>query len=625
MSSVSDQFFYLDAPTQSEEWLDFDQFLDLPSAYGDDYSASASASAHSVSPDMALPFESETAGMDLPDFTQSAFPDMINYDPVQEGFFADQSPPMGMIPDCVPALDDATFHGYDEQHNTSFDFRHLVEMQAAADPRITSIKEKRREAAIALHLQRLCDATALDLDMSSDSNTSFSSPAWSDYVRESISPQPASTSPETHSAPASAVGNGGVELVLDLNMNAAANLPKKQRPRSQAQKENYIKARKYGACEKHKKQHKRCNCLEKAAARAGVNKVPTNVSYQERPQRLALSSPLLPDSRVSSVPGYDRLLVSPTLRPSAKVSSAKVIKTFTKHAPEHDQSLSPTGVLPPVRAVTKCASSVRGHDPQYSASAFLAPVKEAGKNVVSQGQRILRQSPSVPQYVEATNQRAKAQPNLRWRVVGFSSTNSPATSMDTKESSNTRLSTSISSASSKPGVMRTPNVDLRRPRTTLSSHRLNVTVPSTTPISTQPQPSALAAIGRSSGSLGVPGVSNVLRIISDFKNPLAILTTRASPQPEAPLKDRRTESQLQVCTNPFGLSSIIVRTVATELGGLFSSALSAIAGVRHLSVSFSSWSEHVVGKCLSLVGSQLMSAKKGLQLFHSHAQTKWSV
>jgi hypothetical protein len=48
-----------------------------------------------------------------------------------------------------------------------------------------------------------------------------------------------------------------MEMVLDLNMNATANVPKKQKPRSQAQRENYIKARKYGACEKHKKQHKR--------------------------------------------------------------------------------------------------------------------------------------------------------------------------------------------------------------------------------------------------------------------------------------------------------------------------------------------------------------------------------
>jgi hypothetical protein len=254
MASTSDQFFYLDSPTQCEEWVDFDQFLDLPSAYGDEYSASAST--NSVSPDMALPYDAEMLGTDLLDFSQSAFPDMLNYDASQESFFADLSPEMGMIPDHAVAMNDSTFYNY-PQYDASFDFRQVVEAQAAADPRVASIKEKRREAAIALHLQRLCEATALDLDMSSDSNTSFSSPAWSDYVRGSNSPQSATASPKTPSAPAPAAGTGGVEMVLDLNMNTAANLPKKQKPRSQAQKENYIKARKYGACEKHKKQHKR--------------------------------------------------------------------------------------------------------------------------------------------------------------------------------------------------------------------------------------------------------------------------------------------------------------------------------------------------------------------------------
>lgn len=260
MASTSDQFFYLDSPTQFEEWVDFDQFLDLPSAYGDEYSASAST--NSVSPDMALPYDAEMLSTDLLDFGPSAFPDMLNYDASQESFFADLSPEMGMIDDHAVAMDDSTFYDY-PQYDASFDFRQVVEAQAAADPRVASIKEKRREAAIALHLQRLCEATALDLDMSSDSNTSFSSPAWSEYVRGSNSPQSTSASPKTPSAPAPAAG--GVEMVLDLNMNTAANLPKKQKPRSQAQKENYIKARKYGACEKHKKQHKRVSsppCLD---------------------------------------------------------------------------------------------------------------------------------------------------------------------------------------------------------------------------------------------------------------------------------------------------------------------------------------------------------------------------
>ena len=255
MASTSDQFFV--DPCQSNDWVDFDQFLNLP-AYGDESSAMASST-----PDMALPYDADMLGGNMPEFMQPAFPDLIDQDIPQEGFLADQSPSVGLMPDLTPGFDDAMCDGsqsYDDSFQ--FQFRQMVEAQAAADQSVASIKEKRREASIALHLQRLCDATALDLDMSSDSNTSFSSPSWSDYMRESISPQPAPVSHETTPAPPSAAGNGGVELVLDLNMNTTTNLPKKQKPRSQAQKENYIKARKYGACEKHKKQHKRVSSDE---------------------------------------------------------------------------------------------------------------------------------------------------------------------------------------------------------------------------------------------------------------------------------------------------------------------------------------------------------------------------
>ncbi|KAJ5709461.1 hypothetical protein N7493_010795 [Penicillium malachiteum] len=253
MSSIENQFF-LDASQQPEDWLDFDQFLDLSPSYSDEYSASA----NSISPNMALPYDADLFTNDLPDLSQTGFPDMTNYD-LSNDFFAEQSLNLGLMHDSAPVFDEATFNSY-HPYDSTLDFRPLVEAQAAADPRVASIKEKRREAAIALHLQRLCDATALDLDMSSDSNTSFSSPCWSDYMRESISPQSSSSSPEQTSAPLPS-GKGSMELVLDLNMNATTNVPKKQKPRSQAQKENYIKARKYGACEKHKKQHKRVSFI----------------------------------------------------------------------------------------------------------------------------------------------------------------------------------------------------------------------------------------------------------------------------------------------------------------------------------------------------------------------------
>lgn len=250
MASVSDQFLYTDTLGQSDEYVDFDQFLDFSSANGDDYSAS-----NSISPELALPYDADVLCNDLPECSQTAFPDLTSYDLSQVSCLVHQSSDMGWIPEPAPAFDDVMFQGY-QPYGASLDFRQMVEAQAAADPRIASAKEKRREAAIALHLQRLCDATALELDMS-DSSTSFSSPNLSDYMCESLSPQPASASLESTPVPTPTHANGGMELVLDLNMNATANLPKKQKPRSQAQKENYIKARKYGACEKHKKQHKR--------------------------------------------------------------------------------------------------------------------------------------------------------------------------------------------------------------------------------------------------------------------------------------------------------------------------------------------------------------------------------
>jgi hypothetical protein len=224
---------------ESPEWVDFDQFLNLPSGYDDQSTATT------ISPqDMALPYEGNfTSPVDL---AQPSFD--MNYD-LQEDFMGMDG---GFVQDpAAPLFDDASFVGYNP-YDGSNAFRSMVEVQAAADPRIATAKEKRREAAIALHLQRLCDATALDLDMSSDSNTSFSSPSWSDYVRESTSPRPSPTNTVAEAPPP-----GAMEMVLDLNMNAASNVPKKQKPRSQAQKENYIKARKFGACEKHKKQHKR--------------------------------------------------------------------------------------------------------------------------------------------------------------------------------------------------------------------------------------------------------------------------------------------------------------------------------------------------------------------------------
>ncbi|KAJ5760444.1 hypothetical protein N7520_007600, partial [Penicillium odoratum] len=416
MASVENQFF-MDASTQ--EWVDFDQFLDLSPSYSDDYSA------NSISPEMSLPYDADLFTNDLPDLTQPGFSDMTNYDLSHEVSFVDQSPNVGLVPDFVPPLDNAMFHGY-QSYDTTFDFRQMVEAQAALDPRVASLKEKRREAAIALHLQRLCDATALDLEMSSDSNTSFSSPCWSDYMRESISPRPNSASPEETPAP-SRSGNGGMEMVLDLNMNATANLPKKQKPRSQAQKENYIKARKYGACEKHKKQHKRCNCLEKAAARAGVSEVPMDVAVKRPRQQFSTASTLQP-SYSSRVSDHAVPRVIETVRPPVDAPKRVIVKS-----PMTNSSVSSSGVQPFTRTTASFTRNNSGHAPEYSTSFVLSPVPDTSQRAQSSnrslGQAAVPQS-SAMQYSSVgrspqPNRKSVGLPTSRGVAMGSSSSNSP--------------------------------------------------------------------------------------------------------------------------------------------------------------------------------------------------------
>lgn len=254
----ADHLLYQMGHPGQNDWFDFDNSFDYASGYLD----CAPDAVNSISPeDYSLPFN------DL-----DTFPDLVNFDQAfDEAMKTTPAPMSGTIPmfgDATMSPDSGLFPDFDTScQQNHFDWtsslRDMVDARAAADPSCLSTKEKRRDAGIAVHLQRLHDVS--EREVSSDSNTSFSSPSWSNFVRDSTSPTPQSTSAITSfsaedSTPMSSDSDptpGGMELVLDLNMNAPSNLPKKQKPRSLAQKENYIKARKYGACEKHRKQHKR--------------------------------------------------------------------------------------------------------------------------------------------------------------------------------------------------------------------------------------------------------------------------------------------------------------------------------------------------------------------------------
>lgn len=190
-------------------------------------------------------------------------------------------------------------------------FKDLVQAKAAADSRCLSQKTKQRDASIALHLQRLraaCDQTEQLLENSTEEpetgdsmisacgdeiaafpssmpnhnlkNPIASSSSSGGYSSSRNSPpesswsgpsqrsppelstcsdsfsQPSTQFPRTAQTPSGSQEihqNGAMEIVLDLNMNPCKSLPRKQRKRSQAQRERYQNVRKHGACLKHKK------------------------------------------------------------------------------------------------------------------------------------------------------------------------------------------------------------------------------------------------------------------------------------------------------------------------------------------------------------------------------------
>lgn len=149
---------------------------------------------------------------------------------------------------------------YDSLYDLKSSMRPVVEAQAAADTSCLSKKEKKIEASIAIYMDRMQESLVSNVH-AADTNTSSSSPCSSGSVSPGSSGMNSATTDNVSTPNSSGTAAKGVELVLDLNMNTTSDLPRKHKPRSQAQRDNYIKARKYGACEKHKKQHKRVSIL----------------------------------------------------------------------------------------------------------------------------------------------------------------------------------------------------------------------------------------------------------------------------------------------------------------------------------------------------------------------------
>ncbi|KAJ5124510.1 uncharacterized protein N7515_008335 [Penicillium bovifimosum] len=586
MAFFADQCFPQMDASNSNEWVDFEQFLDLPSNYDDQSTATT------VSPqDLTLSYDFDGSFNSSPELMESSF-DMTNFDLSQEF--------MGMDAGCMqdsaaPLFDDASFLEY-TPYDSSNAFRSLVEAQAAADSRVASLKEKRREASIALHLQRLCDATARDLDMSSESNTTFSSPNWSEYISGSISPHPSPHNTSTRSS-SEAPPPGGMEMVLDLNMNAATNVPKKQKARSQEQRENYIKARKYGACEKHKKQHKRCNCLEKAAARVAASGVPLNAAIQERSRQLTVQKPILPEVRSSGTPGHDPSFNFPQALPTVKAIREPTGRSGHDPAMGAPSMGLPVGI-PTAKAIVKTntqQSTSSGGIVLLSddSTAKRAPAHnsaQSGKKSSSAGHdrglstRNNTGCGELHNPYSSTAHQPAGSSSVRWR---FST--SPSASVVSPNGTDTRPTCSTNHAP----------LEVLRPRP--SSTAGSAGVPGTT----------ASNVGMRSPGLQVSG-QNHKRVSDGLAKQLAVLSgLRLVPKDLLDSPTRRGSPDLYaVVKSP----RLLVRSAATCVGHLLYNAASALAGAWQSSLALVSGPEDLLFNMLSSSGRKLMLAKKRLHL-----------
>ncbi|KKZ66811.1 hypothetical protein EMCG_07500 [[Emmonsia] crescens] len=164
----------------------------------------------------------------------------------------------------------------------------LALAKAAKDTRPVSQKTKQIDASIELYLQLQndlgsgfqedCDPAAQSMVWQHSSTSTTGS--WFDNNSFSVTGSPSSstgTVPElsptssTRAGSASAVpsraaepsATGGVQMILDMNLNETTSLPRKHRPKTREERQRYIAVRRQGACDWHRKQRKRCTCVDK--------------------------------------------------------------------------------------------------------------------------------------------------------------------------------------------------------------------------------------------------------------------------------------------------------------------------------------------------------------------------
>ncbi|KAL1968182.1 hypothetical protein VTN77DRAFT_2017 [Rasamsonia byssochlamydoides] len=439
MAASSQPVFTMDSPCQqyADEWADFETFFNFHA-----YDMDGSLDNQTDSMGCLFPQDQSlsTECLDLPDmqFCGPAFEPF----PVQNAPMDDSFTDPNLLfssTQTSQTLDYriADVHSYQNMdftlspfaeagsepfsQETSAAIRDLVHVRATADPRCASMKEKRRDAAIALHLQRLSEANLYDAGPVSDSKMENLSSPGGNFYSGSVSPQSSqgslpglSRTASTYSVttPASAFSSGeqqpsqstvgGVEMVLDLNMNAATRLPKKQKPRTKAQIESYINVRRNGACEKHRKQHKKCNCLDKLATGTspdakvrkplGISRTASDQTVQYVQQKEFVPTPANTSKtwRVSS-PRYICLMPGCTYS-SRTVSSLQ--RHYVRHSMPSSGALYTAGdiVWPPINPHLNERPSTR---PAIASSLVTPPERALATSPVAGNTALARAAPAV--------------------------------------------------------------------------------------------------------------------------------------------------------------------------------------------------------------------------------------
>lgn len=311
--------------------------------------------------------------------------------------------------------------------------------------------------------------------------------------------------------------------------------------------------------------------------------------------------PMLPVSRSSDVPqmpGHAPSIISPAVRPTAMV-----IKRLASTVPSrHDSPFFAFPLQQSTKSTAVHNGTAPGHNPQSSPTAVQPTAQDGNHGHSSPG----RAQSSILQHGKATR-KPILQTRSRPAVAGFSRTNNAVLYTENKNPGQTSSETSTSDT-------RTPDLVVRRPRIGVSMRQATDGSPFPT---VNARRACTPETGRSIGAVGV-SVTNCRQVILDgTKHSPAIPTTGAGHAPQRQSKSLAMGGA--VSTGLFGPNNSILRSAISQIGSLFARTVLSVAGAWQSSLSFASCSEELMYRGLSFAGKHLMSAKKGLQLYHKPA------